>query len=71
MSTNLAQVSFDESLPIVVDFINAVAGGSSAEADTLDIRDNGVVVRWHESTTQHVYFIPWANVKALRQNWVE
>jgi hypothetical protein len=68
MTTNFNDVAFKESVTAVVYVINEVIGQSNVEADELQMVDNGVMIKRTQSGTVFTLFIPYTNIKEIRQS---
>lgn len=79
MTTNLTQVAFHDGVPVLIDYVNSINGFSGREANEIEFRDAGAVIRYTTTagvapdpviTTEYTEFIPWSNVKDVRQSRV-
>lgn len=81
MTWNLTDVSFDESLGtgIIVHLVDSVNSMTALDVTELEIQATGVMAHWETTsgsapdpvvTTKHVWFVPWSNVAAIRNEGV-
>lgn len=80
VATNQGDLAFDEDLEVIVDLITPVAGQSGiGDITAMEITTDGVFTRRTVvtgsapdpvTTTEHTWFVPWSNVKALKQTKV-
>lgn len=67
MATDFSQtLAFDESgATVEVEVINAIDSQSTLDGDAISMTETGVFVRYDDAS--NLYFVPWTNVKAIRQ----
>lgn len=79
MSTNLTDVTFDEGEVALVVFATAIDGFSGADAETLQLLPGGAHFTWVRTTgeapdpvttTRYTWFVPYSNIKAIKQSVV-
>lgn len=65
MATDFTPLGFDQNATIVVELRDATLGSfTHLDGDTVaDIQDNGVMVDYSGIR----YFVPWSNVRVIRQ----
>ena len=68
MSTNVKDFGWDESEDtLVIETVSALSGLSSFEPTHVDMQEAGVLFDFLLSSVPTRYFVPWHNVKFIRQ----
>jgi hypothetical protein len=77
--TNITDVYFAEDDDVLITFVNAIDGFTGVETETLELADAGAHFTWIQTTGEapdpvttikHTWFVPWSNVKVLKQSEV-
>lgn len=78
MPFNITDVSFDESRCVVVEYVGSTNSATTDEPDEIEFQPHGVMLAWETTTgtapdpvvtTRFVRFVPYTNIKAIRQSW--
>lgn len=79
MSFEFTDVTFNEAQGLILDYVSTVSSETSVEVDAVEFQATGVMATWTTTagtapdpviTTRFTQFVPWSNIRAIRQSGV-